>query len=146
MRQQTAGFTLLEALLSVVIISMLAGISLPVYESFVRRNDLGLTAQNITFMLRRAQTYSRAVSSDSTWGVRVQAPTVTLFQGATYATRVPAFDETLSIPSSITPSGLSEINFSKMNATPSTTGTITLFSTTNDSKTITINSKGMVNY
>jgi len=119
---------------------------MPVYESFVRRNDLGLTAQNIAFMLRRAQTYSRAVNGDSAWGIKVQAPTVTLFQGTSFATRAPAFDETFSIPNSIAVSGLNEVYFSKLDAAPNTTGSITLLSTTNDSKTITVNSKGMVNY
>jgi prepilin-type N-terminal cleavage/methylation domain-containing protein len=143
---RSTGFTLLEVLLSVAIISMLVGISLPVYESFVRRNDLDLTAQSITAMLRRAETYARAVNGDAAWSVEIQASTVTLFQGTIFASRNTAYDETLSIPASITPSGLSEVQFSKLSATPNATGSITLSSNTNTTRTVTINAKGMVDY
>lgn len=146
MRQEVAGFTLLEVLLSVVIITALTGISLPVYESFVRRNDLDLTAQGIASMLRRADTYARAVKNDSPWSVEVQATTVTLFQGTNFASRTTTFDETLTIPASIAPSGLGEVQFAKFSADPNVTGNITLTSTTNDVRTITINAKGMVSY
>ena len=146
MKYPAAGFTLLEVLLSVVIISVLAGLSAPVYESFVRRNDLGLATQNIAFMLRRAQTYARGVNDDSAWGVKVQSSTVTLFQGSSFATRTPSFDETFAVPGSISVGGLSEVYFSKLDAAPSVAGDITLTSTTNDATTITINSKGMVDY
>ncbi|HSX28911.1 MAG TPA: type II secretion system protein [Candidatus Saccharimonadales bacterium] len=140
------GFTLIEVLLSVTIIGMLVGISVPVYESFVRRNDLDLTAQVISATLRRAETYARAVNGDNAWSVEIQASTVTLFQGTSFASRNTAYDETLSIPNSITPSGLSEIQFAKFSAAPNATGSITLSSTTNSTRTITVNAKGTVDY
>src|SRR5882724_4381057 len=120
-----AGFTLIEMLLSVTIIGMLVGLSLPVYESFVRRNDLDLTAQGIAFMLRRAESYARGVNGDAAWSVEVQASAATLFQGTNFATRNTAYDETLSMPASVTPSGLGEVQFTKFTAIPNTTGTIT---------------------
>ncbi|MGF7228744.1 MAG: pilus assembly FimT family protein [Candidatus Saccharibacteria bacterium] len=141
-----AGFTLVELLLSVAIITILTGVSLPVYESFVRRNDLDLTTQSIAFILRRAETYARAVNRDSVWSVEIQASKVTLFQGTVFASRNTAFDETLSIPGSVTVGGLAEVQFAKMTALPNTTGSITLASTTNDTRTITVNAKGMVDY
>jgi prepilin-type N-terminal cleavage/methylation domain-containing protein len=143
---QSAGFTLIELLLSVVIITMLTGISIPVYESFVRRNDLDLTGQNLAFALRRAATYARGAQYDAAWGVKIQPASIVLFQGATYATRNATFDETTVMPSSVTPAGLSEVQFSKLNALPNTTGSVTLTSTTNDIRTVTINAKGMVSY
>jgi len=140
------GFTLVEMLLSVVIIGMLTGLSLPVYESFVRRNDLDLAAQNLAFALRRAETYARAVNYDSPWSVEIQSSSITLFQGTAFGSRNTAYDESVSIPGSITPSGLGEVQFAKFSATPNTTGNITLTSTTNATRTITVNAKGMVDY
>jgi len=140
------GFTLVEILLSVVIIGMLTGISVPVYESFVRRNDLDLTTQQLATILRRAETYARAVSTDNAWGVELQSSTITLFQGTSFALRNTAYDETLSVPGSITMGGLGEVQFAKFTATPNATGNITLTSTTNDTRTVTINAKGMVDY
>jgi prepilin-type N-terminal cleavage/methylation domain-containing protein len=140
------GFTLIEVLLSVAIIGMLVGISLPVYESFSRRNDLDVTAQGVVSLLRRAESYSRAVKTDAVWSVEIQTSSATLFQGASFASRNTAYDETVAIPSSITPSGLTEVQFSKFNAAPNTTGTVTLLSNTNDTRVIAINAEGMVSY
>jgi prepilin-type N-terminal cleavage/methylation domain-containing protein len=140
------GFTLMEMLLSITIIGLLAGLSVPVYESFVRRNDLDLTAQQLAASVRRASTYARSVRQDDAWGVRVQSSTVTLFKGTNFATRNTAFDETFSIPASVTPSGLTEVQFTKLHAAPTTTGNITLTSNTNSTKVITINAKATVDY
>ncbi len=140
------GFTLVELLLSVVIISMLVGASLPVYESFARRNDLDITTQNLVQTLRRAETYARAVNYDSAWSVAVQESTIILFRGTVFASRNTAYDETVAIPASIDPSGLAEIQFTKFSAMPNTTGTITLTSTANDIRTVTVNAKGVVTH
>lgn len=140
------GFTLIEVLLSVTIITMLVGLSLPVYETFVRRNDLDLTAQTLSSSIRRAATYARAVNGDSTWGIRFMSSSVTLFKGAAYATRDTAFDETIPIPASMSLTGTSEVLFAKLTGTPSVAASVTLTSSTNDTRTIALNAKGMVNY
>ena len=144
MNQQ--GFSLLEVLLSVAILAVLAGLSLPVYESFLRRNDLDLTAQQVASSLRRAQTFARANSYDSVWSVAVQSSNVTLFRGTNFAGRDQTYDESVAIPASVSVSGLSEVQFSKLTATPNTTGSITLTSTANATRTVTVNAKGMVEY
>jgi prepilin-type N-terminal cleavage/methylation domain-containing protein len=141
-----AGFTLIELLLSVAIIGMLAGLSLPVYESFARRNDMDLVAQNTVGAIRRAESYARAVQGDSVWGVKFQSSGVILFKGATYATRDAAFDETITVPGSVALSGLTEVQFAKLTAAPNTVGTVTLTSSTNATRTLTLNAKGMVDY
>jgi prepilin-type N-terminal cleavage/methylation domain-containing protein len=139
------GFTLIEMLLSVSIIAMLVGLSVPVYASFVGRNDLDVTRQGIVESLRRAQVYARAVEGDSTWGVAIVSGKAVVFKGASYAARDTAFDENIIINSTITPSGLGEVVFAKLSGAPSTSGTATLTQTTNnESRTVTINAKGMV--
>jgi len=145
MRDQL-GFTLIELLLSIAIIGMLSGLSLPVYESFARRNDLDVATLSVVNAIRRSETYARAVQGDSTWGMRFQTSGVTLYKGATYASRDANFDETIDVPDSVTVSGLSEVQFAKLTAAPSTTGTVTFTSTTNDTRTLTLNAKGMVDY
>lgn len=133
-------------MLSVTIIALLTGMSMPVYESFSRRNDLDLTAQQVATALRRAETYARSANRDSAWSVEVQPTVITVFQGTTFASRTAAYDETVPIPGSITVSGLSEIQFAKLTAQPNTTGSITLTSNTNTTRAVTVNAKGMVQY
>lgn len=140
------GFTLIELLLSVSIIGMIGALSLPVYNSFMARNDLDIVSQQVAHALRRAQTYARGMDDDSAWSVEVQPTAITLFRGTSFASRNTGFDEVISLPGTVTASGLSEVQFSKLTATPNTTGSITLTSSVNETRTITVNAKGMVNY
>ena len=145
MSRQT-GFTLIELLLSVAMISMIAGISLPVYISFQTRNELATTSSAVVEMLRRAQNYARVGMNDSQWGVAVAASSVTLFEGSSYAARDTAQDEVLTLAGSLSASGLGEVVFAELTGVPSTTGTITLTSSTNDTHALTLNAKGVVTY
>lgn len=140
------GFTMVELLLSVAILTALTGLSLPLYESFNRRNDLDLTTHSVAAAIRRAEAYSRGARGDSAWGVEFLSTGITLFKGTTYSSRDTSFDETLSLPGSVTASGLTELTFTKLSGQPNTTGSLTLQSTTNTSRTITVNVEGMVDY
>lgn len=142
---KSKGFTLLEMLLSVVVIAILAGFSLPVFRTMLTKNDLDVATVTVVQTLRRAQTQSLAVDGDTTWGVKVQSGSITLFKGASYTTRDSNFDETFEIPTAITTGGVSEIVFSRLLGQAQTTGTITL-ATDNDNSSVTINDKGMVSY
>ncbi|HEX8762979.1 MAG TPA: prepilin-type N-terminal cleavage/methylation domain-containing protein [Candidatus Saccharimonadales bacterium] len=143
------GFTLIEVLLSVVIIGMLVGLSLPLFQSFQVRNDLDITTQSLADALRRAQTYARDGNGDSMWSVSIQsgAGMFYLYKGATFASRDSSYDESTTLQGNITGvSGLSDISFAKLTGTPLTTGTITLTTGNNEVRTVTINAKGMVSY
>ncbi len=140
------GFTLIEMLLSVIIIGMLVGLSLPLYQSFQNRNELDIAAEGVAGMLRRAQLYSRGMNGDSQWGVHVETGSATLFKGASYATRDVTYDETTAIPSSFTVAA-SDVRFSKLTAVPTATGTIATFTTPNNEiRTVTLNGEGTVSY
>lgn len=140
------GFTLLEVLLSIALVAVLAGMSIPIYQSFQNKNDLDIAAAAAVQSLRRAQVLARAVDGDTSWGVRLQSGSVVLFKGTSWAGRDSNYDEVFEISSSLALSGLSEIVFSKFSGTPQVTGNITLTSVNNDARTITINSKGTIGY
>ena len=142
-RAHQGGFTLVEMLLSVTIITMLVGIGLPVYFSFNNRNSLELNTESVVSLIQRAENYARAMNGDSAWSVEFQAGTVTLFKGTNFAGRSTGFDETVSVNQTL--SGLTEVQFAKFSGLPNTTGSVTLTSG-NDTKTITLNAKGMVDY
>jgi prepilin-type N-terminal cleavage/methylation domain-containing protein len=140
------GFTLLEVLLSVALITILGGISLAAYYSLFSRNDLDVAKNQIAQSLGRASFLSSASVGDTTWGVKVLPGNVVIFKGESYASRDANYDEIYSISSSVTPSGLLEIIFYKMTGFPGSVGAIILTSTNGETRTITINSKGSVSY
>lgn len=139
------GFTLLELLLSLATIGLLAGLSLPVYRTLITKNDLDIAATTIAQNLHRAQILSQAVDGDTSWGLKAQSGSIILFKGTSFTTRDSSFDETFAISTTINVAGLTEVVFSKFSALPQISGTTTL-STANDSRIITINEKGMVDY
>lgn len=139
------GFTLLEVILSLAIVAILTGLSLPVYRTLMIKNDLDTAAVTIAQSLRRAQTLSQAVDGNTSWGVKVQSGSITLFKGTSYASRDSSFDETFDTPGSISFSGVQEVVFSKFSGEAQTTGTATLASES-DTRSITINSKGVISY
>lgn len=140
------GFTLLEVLLTISAITIIAGMAIPVYQQLQVRNDLDIAATTIAQSMRRAEILAQASDGDTSWGVNVASGLVTIFQGANYAGRNSSFDETFDVPTSITPSGISEVVFAKFSGLPTATGTATLTSNSNETRNITINAKGMVSY
>lgn len=140
------GFTLVEVLLSLALIALIAGISIPVFQGLQTRNDLDVAANTIAQSMKRAQVLAQAVNSNDTWGVYIQEGNVTIFKGTDYASRDMSFDEISSISSTITKSGIDEVIFSEFYGEPQTTGTITLTSINEETRELAINEKGTVNY
>jgi prepilin-type N-terminal cleavage/methylation domain-containing protein len=140
------GFTLVEVLLTIALMSIIAFMTIPVMQSFQVKNDFHIARNSIVQSLRRASLLASASQDDSTWGVFVQTGQVIVFKGASFGARDTAYDEVVLLSSSITYSGLTEIVFQKVNGYPLTTGAFTLTSTNGDSGSITLNSKGMILY
>jgi prepilin-type N-terminal cleavage/methylation domain-containing protein len=140
------GFTLPEVLLSLTLLSIIGGMTIPLYRIFMLRNDLDIATVTLAQNLRRAQSLSQAGDGDMTWGVHVGVGGILVFKGASFVLRDSSFDENTSIPTSIVPAGVSEIVFSKVMGLPTATGTFSLTSSTNETRTVTINEKGMVDF
>ena len=140
------GFTLPEVLISVSLLAIIGAMIIPAYRTFLIRNDLDIATVTITQSLRRAQGLSQSGDGDMTWGVRVGVGSILIYKGASYITRDPTYDENTSIPTTIVPTGIIEVTFSKFTGLPFATGTFILTSQTNEQRNVTINEKGMVDY
>ena len=145
-RTSRRGFTLPEVLLSLSLLAIIGSMSIPMYSTFFVRNDLDIATNGLVQSLRRAQSLSEGGDGDTTWGVRVGVGSILIYKGANYVLRDPAYDENTSMPTSIVPTGLTEINFSKTLGLPNATGTFFFTSQANETRTITINEKGMVDF
>lgn len=139
------GFSLIEVMLAIAIIALLGGIAVPIYQNFLFQDDLTIATNTTAESLRRAQFLSQSVEGDESWGVYLGNSKITLFKGSSYATREVDFDEDFKLEASIAPTGINEIVFDKFTGYPQQVGDIIL-STENETKTITINEKGIVSY
>ena len=146
MRKGSTGFTLIEVLLSIALITVLAGIAIPTYYSLLYRNDLDVVKNQVVQSLRRAEVLSSVNDGDVTWGFKIQSGSIVIFKGTNYISRAVNYDEIYQISNSITPSGLTEIVFAKMTGFPQSAGTVILTSQNNETRNITINSKGQISY
>jgi len=140
------GFTLQEMLLVIALMAIMAVISVPIYQSFQVKNDVDLVANVVASTARRAQILAQGQSGDSSWGIKFTSSAVVLFKGATYATRDVNFDENFDVPTTITGGGTTEFVFAKLTGFPLSTGTMTLTTSTNEVRTVVINSYGTVSY
>lgn len=142
----TTGFTLIEILLSLALISIIFATGIPIFQSFQNRNELDIAAVTLAQGLRRAQILSQASQGDTSWGVYVKSGDITLFKGQNYLERDNTYDEIFTVPVSIVASGTQEYIFSRFTGLPQTVGSLTFTSANNETRTIVINQKGMVNY
>ena len=142
------GFTLLEIFLVIGLISIIATLALPYYHDFQVRNDLETSLDMTVQTLRRAQFLATSGDSNTDWGVYIDGNTyeMTVFSGSSYTARDTSKDETYPIYPGVLPTGIQEIVFSKFDGIPTSTGDIVLEGAKEESRTISVNEKGMIDF
>jgi prepilin-type N-terminal cleavage/methylation domain-containing protein len=137
------GFTLLEILLVIAMITIIVGIFSPVFTRLFYRNTLDLAAEDIKTDLYRAKTLARSSENNSNWGVYLTNSSSIIFSGSSYAARNTVFDEIQGLKGELIISGLNEIVFQKNNGQTLNSGTINL-TLKGDTKNIIINPYGLI--
>ena len=92
------GFTLIEMLLSVALLTVIVGISIPIYESTISVQAGKSEQYELVTLLRLAQTYSRARVQEDTWSVHFKDHTATLFAGNSFGVRDVSKDFVIDVP------------------------------------------------
>lgn len=141
------GFTLIEILIVIGILTLLVAGAVPGFQYFQRQRDLGSGADGIMAALRLARSKTLASQNDSPWGVYFFTSTAPngyiLFNGASYGTRVPSFDETHLLPASVAIAQISlsigqEIVFTRLSGNASSSGSVVLKLANEPAKTKTV--------
>lgn len=139
------GFTLLEILIVISLISILASFVVSIGLDFYKSQQLETHSQGVLQTLRRAQLKAMSVELDSSFGVYLTDDNYTLFKGNSYAERDSQYDEVSDLPQVITLNNPpKEVVFSKFEGKPSLIGNIILNSN-GQSRRISINKVGRIN-
>jgi prepilin-type N-terminal cleavage/methylation domain-containing protein len=138
---QRAGFTIIELLLTIAILGVISGISIPTYIQYQQTNDISLAAENVTEGINRACILSQLGEQDSGWGYSIVNGV--LFKGASYASRDASFDELYPVFERVSVSGPAEIAFQKLTCTPSVAGII-FFQIGNNTTEVLVQSGGTI--
>ncbi len=139
------GFTLIELLLAIAMVSVIAGVGAPIMVRAQTKNDLDSAVAMWVSVLRRAEVLAAGVDGDSQWGGKIQSGSISLFKGASYASRDSNFDEVFSLPATISFSGVTELVMTKLSGYPASSGVTTLVDGA-DSASVTINSRGALTW
>ncbi len=132
-----SGFTLIELILVVAIVSTLAVATAPFVSRFSAVNNLEVATDKTVSTFRKAQQYAMDNKNDTTWGVCKTGNNLRLFSGTCAS---PTLSEDFDL-SSVTTSGFTQITFTNKRGEPSGTVSITL-SNSVGTKTVTMNSGG----
>lgn len=137
------GVTLIELLLVVAIIVVVGVAIAPLGAGFLVRNQLENKTNEIVSSLRTAQLNSISGKEQSSWGVTITSNKIIMFRGSTYTSPGTAFDQSFTIPQSITITPV-QVVFDPLTGNPNTPTTIVLTSNTGDSNTVVVNEVGTV--
>ncbi len=138
------GFTVIEIVLVVSLIAIMGAIAAPFLLSFQTRADLDIATNMAAFAIRRTATLAQGTYADVPWSVYIQSGSVTIYPGVSYGGHDPAYDVVFKISKKITVTGLNDIHLSRFTGYPTTAGTVTFTTVKNETKSISINARGMV--
>lgn len=93
-KEKQKGFTLIEVLLVIAIMSIIVTVSLSSWQSFSDSTNLGDTAKMIETKIKLAKSYSLSALNDANYGIRFEADRITLFDAVTSTDIVPSYDLT----------------------------------------------------
>ena len=112
--------------MSLAIGLIIVGLSVFATTRFIKNRELEAVSDTLVSYLRSAEARAIQIEGNVSHGVSTAGSKITLFRGASYATKVTAYDTTLPYDSYINFSGISEVVFAKQTGLPSALGTITV--------------------
>lgn len=112
------GFTLIEVILTMSLITIVALVASPFYGRFLSAQEISIVEDELSGSFAKAQMYSMLGKSDALWGVAVRDEQIILFQGDSYSDRDQSFDEVFVMQGKVSVTGFSEVVFAKVTGKP----------------------------
>lgn len=138
------GFSLIEILLSIALMTLIFGLGVSVFIVMSNKNENQVAVNYFKNSLYQAQLKSVSIEEDDSWGVSVQNGLITVFKGSSFVSRDQSFDNNFEISEKIIISGEDEYVFSKNEGMLSGNYSTT-FSYNNDDIILNVNKYGVVN-
>lgn len=120
------GFTLIEVMLMIFLISMLAMFAAPFYGRFVFSQEVTIVSDELRSTLMQAKLSSMTGKHDASFGVRTLPGRIVFFQGDSFDAREARFDEVFRVSRQITIFGIDEVVFGRGTGTPDRQPTFTV--------------------
>ena len=145
------GFTLVEIIISLAVLSIVSGIILSSLSANTNREALNKNADAVASVFAEARSLTTSSKNASRYGVHLGNTGLTLFTGTTYdsgasSNRALSLNSRVSITNISLAGGGSDVVFDKFTGNTSQNGTfrITVVGDSNQYKTITVYKTGLV--
>ena len=142
------GYTVLEILIVLAVLSLLISIFLPSFQRIRSNSVLKSTASNIFSALDKARSQGLSSVNSSEYGVHFETQKIVIFKGTVFSPSdinneeipitMPAYISLISLTG-----GAVDLYFDRLSGAPNKTGTVTV-SVSSSSKIITISATGAV--
>ncbi|MDD5639503.1 MAG: prepilin-type N-terminal cleavage/methylation domain-containing protein [Candidatus Pacebacteria bacterium] len=139
------GFTMIELLLTIAMVVILIGITIPFFSQF-SKNNLQIDSEMVVDSIRTAKLSAISQKNNSGWGVHFQSEKITIFKGISFEMREISFDEEIDISDNYIFSGVNDIFFSPFNGIPNKTGVIVMENQNGTKKEFMIDKRGEIIY
>lgn len=139
------GFSLIEILVVLGIISIIGSISVVTYNTMRKVGDTKHATYVFVDALKEAKNKAKTMEGETDWGVNLTNTDIVVFSGSTYSSRDSAKDKIYDMPDNLNISGPTEIVFTKFTGLPTSYGTTT-FSNDFGTSSAYILSGGVIGY
>lgn len=142
------GISIIETLVIITVLGIIFSIIIPQFSKSREMQVLKSGVADTLSSIDKARGDTLSSLNSSSYGVHFQSDKVIIFKGTDFSTRDTTKDETINIVTPATISNIalvgggSDFYFNRLSGAPSTTGTVTI-STTSYSKIITISATGV---
>jgi len=141
-----SGFTVLEIMIVVVMITAIASLGLTVGYDVYRSGTLSAERDIIVSSMQKARNFAITNVGESDHGIYLEDDKHTIFRGSSYATRDMSYDLEIVNSPRITSSGELEFVFEQLSGDGLMTGTTTITDDRGISRSISINEEGRINW
>ena len=141
-----AGFTVLEVVISVAILTTMAGTGAFFMTKFLGQSNLRSEHSLVLSLLREARTFSLANRNSKPHGVKILGSTYVIFEGWSYAGRDATYDTSYGRDANISIAGPDEILFYNLSGRSANSTLAFTHASTTTTYTINVNTEGSIDW